>query len=158
VIEVNLDQRRLFIASAYIEPDNDNANTTDALRKLLDETRGSHIIIGGDFNGRSQLWECDDSDSRGDEIAVMASGFNLDVCNTGKTPTFEAIRHGIHCSSIVDVTLASDMIAAHIKNWRVDADVCPSSDHNAIIFDIETEPEHTAPEEGVDLSLKQQNR
>ena len=143
VIEISLSQRKLFIASAYIEPDNDKANTIDALNKLLHETYCSYIIIGGDFNGHSQLWGCDDADARGDEINSIASAYNLEVCNTGTTPTFEAVRHGIHCSSIVDVTLASDRIVDSIKKWRVDTDVCPSSDHNAITYDIVTQAHNT---------------
>ena len=139
VIKLKINQRPVFIASAYIEPDADNINTKDAINKLLHETRGHQIIIGGDLNGRNQLWGCEDSDLRGEDIAVLASGYNLDVCNIGETPTFEAIRHGVYCSSIVDVTLASDIIFESIKDWRVDGSICPTSDHNAIEFSIETD-------------------
>ena len=136
VVQLKVGQRKFHVASAYVEPDIDKNNTMDSLTKLLHETRGSTLAIGGDFNGSHYEWGCLDSDGRGEEILDLMTSYQLSVCNTGNTPTFEAIRHGKQCSSIVDVTFVSDNILNQIDNWRVNRDACPSSDHNAVEFDV----------------------
>lgn len=45
--------------------------------------------------------------------------------------TFETIRNGRLCGSIPDITKALGSLQAHIKNWKVDLNVCPSSHDNA---------------------------
>ena len=137
VVEIKLRQRKLFIASAYIEPDADPNNTINAINEFITTTNGSYQVLGGDINASHLLWNCTTSDERGENIADMLHANNMSVCNTGNHATFEAIRHRNHCSSIVDVTLASDNIITKIANWKVEISACISSDHHAIEFDIE---------------------
>ena len=136
VAKVNLGQRKLFIASTYIEPNDDANGTINAITSFLSDTKGSLQLVGGDFNASHQLWNCEISNERGNTIADMIHANNMAVCNIGNTPTFEAVRHQNHCSSIVDITLASENLIACVDDWTVNLDACSSSDHNAIEFKI----------------------
>ena len=137
VAHLKVGQRRLIFASIYIEPDADNCNTMDALNKLLFDNNGrSPIIIGGDVNAQHQEWGCSEADDRGEALSAMAASYQLSALNIGDRPTFETIREGVHLSSIVDVSLASDSVHHLIKDWRVRDDVCVSSDHHALEFSL----------------------
>ena len=136
VVQLRLQQRPLLLASAYIEPDDDPSNTLAAINLLLQDTKSSLCVLGMDANGSHPLWGCDSTDTRGEALSDVASSSNFFICNQGRSPTFEAVRYGKHCSSIVDITLASEHIADRIMDWKVSMDACPSSDHNAIEFTI----------------------
>ena len=135
VIQLNINQRKLYIASAYIEPRLDELNTLDAIINVLRATAGSYLIIGGDLNGRHQDWGCTTADLRGNLITAACSSHQMTVCNTGSTPTFRAIRYGVQSTSIPDITIASDNLIDLVDNWKV-IDACKTSDHDAIEFDI----------------------
>ena len=126
------------MASAYIEPESDVSNTIPAITRLLQNAGSAFLILGVDCNGAHQEWGCPESNDRGDEVAALAASYALQVCNSGRTPTFEVKRRDALCSSIIDITLASDSLAPRLKDWRVNMDACPSSDHNAIDFTIDT--------------------
>jgi ribonuclease HI len=134
VVQLKLGQQKLFVASAYVEPDCDPANTLASLAHFLTETGGARVLVGGDLNGRHPEWRDLVSNQRGEDVAALAAAANLAICNVGRAPTFEAIRHGSPCSSIVDVTYASQNLRSLVADWKVDLAVCPSSDHNAITF------------------------
>lgn len=63
---------------------------------------------------------------------------DLILCNTGSEPTFETVTHGVARDSIIDLTLKSNLSNASIHDWKVDPNISPSSDHNAITFKIKT--------------------
>lgn len=56
--------------------------------------------------------------------------------NTGNTPTFDVYRGNRRYTSRVDVTVCSVGLAHRISNWRVNTSLV-SSDHNAIMFNLE---------------------
>ena len=137
VVQLTVQQRKLLFASVYIEPDDDPNNTLVTLTKLVFDNLGLPIVIGGDVNAKHQDWGCLDADERGDSIAALAASYHLSVCNTGSAATYENVRSGVHMTSIVDVTIASDNIVRHVNNWRVRPDISVSSDHHVIEFNIE---------------------
>ena len=137
VVQLSVRQRKLLLASVYIEPDVDANNTLVKLTKLVFDNIGVPIIIGGDMNANHQDWGCLDADERGDSIAALAASYQLSVCNSGSDPTYEEIRSGVHMSSIVDVTLASDNTVQFVRDWKVRTDVCVLSDHHAIEFCVD---------------------
>ena len=98
VVQIKIRGRKLFIASAYIEPEIDANNTINAITYFLNETKGSLQLVGGDFNASHQLWGSNNSNDRGDVIADVIHAHDMSICNTGNTPTFEATRHQIYCS------------------------------------------------------------
>ena len=136
VVQIKVGQRKVILASVYIEPDVDTSNTIEALTRLYMKYPGASFIVGGDINARHQDWGCLDADERGEALVALAAANQITVCNEGSKPTFEVVRAGRHLSSIVDVTFASDSIAHLIEDWKVDEEACVQSDHHAITFSI----------------------
>ena len=136
-VSIKIHQRRLILASLYIEPDQDPNNTLNAVDLLLKKNENTHVIIGGDANGKHPEWGCEDSDDRGDSIASIFASNNMYSCSTGSTPTFQATRGDRVLTSIIDITYASESIVSRVKEWKVNVAACISSDHHAIEFAIE---------------------
>ncbi|XP_052754177.1 uncharacterized protein LOC128201403 [Galleria mellonella] len=136
VAELSLGGRKLLIASAYIEPNDDKDNTLTAIERFLSSTRGSLQLLGGDLNGWHTAWGASRNNRRGEDILDIISAEDMSVVNEGDTPTFEVIRNGLRIQSIPDVTIASSNLAHQISNWHVNLSVMVSSDHNPIQFEI----------------------
>lgn len=139
VIRLQFKQRRLIIASAYIEPDEDALGTFESIQNLLSTSEGVHTVIGMDANAHHPEWGSPESNARGDYLSDFCASNSIVICNQGKTPTFQAVNHGVLRESIVDVTLASERLSTSISDWRVNMDACVSSDHNAVEFTINTD-------------------
>ncbi|XP_072948796.1 uncharacterized protein [Epargyreus clarus] len=136
VVQIMSGQRKIYIASVYIEPEHDAHNTLGQLEVFLKATSGTHQIVGGDLNGWHPVWGGARANPRGTEVAELAYSTDLYFCNSGSCPTFETVTHGRVRSSIIDITMASSNIFDKIRNWQVDLSVCPSSQHNGITFSI----------------------
>ncbi|CAG5057083.1 unnamed protein product [Parnassius apollo] len=65
------------------------------------------------------------------------------VCNVGNIPTFETVTHGRDRSSIIDLTFASGSIIDNILEWRVNLNISPISQHNAIDYCIDFDTSNT---------------
>lgn len=141
VIDLKIDHRTFTIASVYIEPRDDLNNTLVALDRLLNEKSSSCAVIGGDFNGNHPLWGSDVSDVRGEEISHLCSTHDFYISNVGNTPTFEVVRQNRLFTSIDDLTLVSGRALNSLQDWKVDRTVCPCSDHNAITYWIDEQPQ-----------------
>ncbi|CAG9581158.1 unnamed protein product [Danaus chrysippus] len=126
--------QQVLIASVYIEPRVDEADTLHSLEHLLSNNTNTRCIIGGDLNGWHPLWGSERMNPRGREIIELSLIHNLLVCNVGNTPTFETITHGHVRSSIIDITLVSSLVYDQVTDWKVNLDACPSSQHNAIDY------------------------
>lgn len=135
-IQISFGQRKLFLTSAYAEPYEDKYNTITSLDEFLKSMPNAMHVLGMDCNGHHALWGSEDTNSRGQLVADIASSNGLQIINTGQTPTFTTISHGVQRTSIVDITAASDNIAAKVTNWMVNPDVCQASDHTGITFTI----------------------
>ena len=138
VIEIRLVQKRLFIASGYIEPEADPNGTMEAINNLFLAVGESMVCLGLDANGKHPSWTGKESDTRGVELADLATAHDFQVCNIGTTPTFESKNHKKWVTSIIDVTLASSKLAHLIEGWHVNLEACTKTDHNAIDFKIRT--------------------
>ena len=93
------------------------------------------VVLGIDSNAHSSLWGCGDNNHRGDILEEWILEQKLRVVNVGTTPTFVTIR----ASSIIDVTLVSDDMAAKITNWRVNKEY-QFSDHRRLEFELDCNP------------------
>ncbi|XP_060804988.1 uncharacterized protein LOC106141549 [Amyelois transitella] len=138
IARVSLGLNKLEVASFYIEPNTDNDNTIEKLDRFLRSAGSSLRLVGGDANGSHQEWGEASANSRGEDVVAVMASHNMVVCNVGHVPTFEAIRHGAHCSSVVDITYSSQSLADAVHKWRVNSDACPSSDHNAVEYELHT--------------------
>ncbi|CAG5057755.1 unnamed protein product [Parnassius apollo] len=136
VVQMTIGTRKLYIASAYVEPRDDEHATLERLDAFLKSTNDSHRIICGDFNGWHPLWGCETTNKRGREVAELIIGNYMYICNQGSIPTFETVTHGRNCSSIIDITFASGSIYEKINSWNVNLEACPLSQHNSIEFTL----------------------
>ncbi|CAK1580717.1 unnamed protein product [Parnassius mnemosyne] len=136
VVQMTIGTKKLYIASAYVEPRDDELATLERLEAFLKATNDSHRIICGDFNGWHPLWGSETTNKRGCEIAELMIGNDMYICNQGSTPTFETVTHGRNRSSIIDITFASGSIYENINNWNVNLEACPLSQHNSIEFTL----------------------
>ena len=99
-----------------------------------DEWKSRRVIIGGDFNTRSVLWNSKRNDHPNKthltETFILEHG--LSVLNTPNHPATRIDPSGRAPPSWIDVTLISDSLAPTIKPWKV-LDMVPSySDHRYV--------------------------
>ena len=52
------------------------------------------LLIGGDANAKSSWWGSIVEDSKGEEMSGTLEDLELQVLNTGDTPTFDTVRGG----------------------------------------------------------------
>nr|XP_037871003.1 uncharacterized protein LOC119629392 [Bombyx mori] len=110
----------------------------ERLEVFLKDIGGARVIVGGDFNGWHPSWGSVRVNPRGSSLVELAHSNDLYICNSGDTPTFETITHGRNRSSIIDLTLASSDLFNSISEWHVNLNTCPTSQHNAIEFSLNT--------------------
>ncbi|CAG4949792.1 unnamed protein product [Parnassius apollo] len=139
VIQFTSGGHKILIASAYIEPNSDENNTLEHIDNFLKISRCPNTIIGGDFNGWHHLWGSKTNNPRGCAVVELAHANDLFVCNVGTSPTFETVTHGRDRASIIDLTLAHGHIFDRVVGWKVNLNACPSSQHNAVEYEIATE-------------------
>ncbi|CAK1599046.1 unnamed protein product [Parnassius mnemosyne] len=127
----------MLIASAYIEPDSDGNNTLEHIDNFLQTSRCPNTIIGGDFNGWHHIWGSKTNNPRGCAVVKLAYANDLFICNVDSSPTFETVTHDRDRTSIIELTLAHGYIYDRIVGWKVNLSACPSSQHNAVEYEIE---------------------
>ncbi|CAG4958928.1 unnamed protein product [Parnassius apollo] len=66
---------------------------------------------------------------------VILKGIYRDT-PVSNVPTYETVTHKTHRESIIDLTMTFDSLSNKISNWKVVLDAIPSSNHNAITFDL----------------------
>ncbi|XP_017875216.1 uncharacterized protein LOC108622066 [Ceratina calcarata] len=118
--------------SVYFPPTEKRVDFEDRLKiieKILRESKGTPVILGGDVNARSKLWGDVKTNLRGRIMEKWIQSHNLLVMNTGSTPTCVRPRG----SSIVDITLANMLALQQISAWKVSDDES-MSDHLYIQF------------------------
>lgn len=122
------------VISCYISPNIDRSEVLECLDRLSDTIRGldGRVMICGDMNAKSTLWNCTYTCSRGKLIEEWMAEMNLTLINEGDTPT--CVRP--QGSSIIDLTLCSADIRHLITDWEVMPNIETLSDHNYIQFKI----------------------
>ncbi|CAG5017152.1 unnamed protein product [Parnassius apollo] len=142
-IKITFGNRNIYIASIYVEPNIDESNTLDKLDVFLKNTGDSHKIVRGDLNGWHPIWGSVKSNPSGNEVIDIIHSNDVYVCNVGNIPTFETVTHGRDRSSIIDLTFASGSIIDNILEWRVNLNISPISQHNAIDYCIDFDTSNT---------------
>ena len=120
--------------SVYLTPNQTISDFQAKLEGLEDAAREmqGELIIAGDFNAKAPEWGEARSDRRGRLVMDMTSRLDLVVLNQGTTSTFR--RPGCR-ETIIDVSLASERLAARIESWHVVEDYT-GSDHMYITFRV----------------------
>lgn len=102
----------------------------DFLARLEHSLRSeqTEAIITGDFNAKHIDWGSPKSEQRGEALVDLISALGLVICNKENKSTF-------HKGSILDLTLATPIIARKVSGWRV-LDEESLSDHFYIVFNV----------------------
>lgn len=106
---------------------------------LTSSSPNRKIIIGGDFNSKSALWNSPFEDPRGRILSEWFSTLELTILNRGNTPTY---ING-SSTSFIDITVCSEALNTHVIHWEVLLEE-NLSDHNSIIFEIQNNATTTA--------------
>ena len=123
-----------YYVSVYLTPSQSISEYQTGLEGLEDAVRDiqGELVIAGDFNAKAPDWGEAQSDSRGRLVTNMASRLDLVVLNQGTTTTF---RRPGYRETIIDISLASQRLAAQIEDWQVIEDYT-GSDHTYITFRV----------------------
>lgn len=88
-------------------------------------------LVVGDLNAHSPSWSSPKEDKRGEVLADMIAATNLNIWNIGNEPTFIRGASRTH----IDITMASENLTFHVKNWRV-LDEESLSLHRYIMYEL----------------------
>ena len=126
------DEEEIYVCSVYMDITQDNVWPIQ-LEKLVThcKRRNKKLLISADTNAHSALWGCDDTNKRGEKMEEFIFQHNLAVNNKGNHFTFYNRRS----QTIIDVTMSSQDLEDHIKEWEVKDNV-QGSDHLLIEFII----------------------
>lgn len=97
--------RGIVVFSCYLPPSLSAAQYADALDALgVDCGRFPQLdlVVAGDFNAKVALWGSASTDERGRILTEFAAAHDLQVGNSGNTPTYQAGQR----TSVIDFTLA----------------------------------------------------
>lgn len=121
----------LMLSSVYMAhdapiPSADVQNIVESAR-----TERVNLILGCDANAHHTLWGSTDINERGEYLFNFVITTNLNICNTGNTPTFVTANR----EEVLDVTFANESGDLKVDNWRVSSENS-FSDHRWILFDV----------------------
>lgn len=126
------------VLSVYFEGDQEIDPYLSVTQHTIHKLKTPHILLGGDVNAWSQWWGSVSENHRGAAYNSFLNEWDLQILNTGQTPTFETYRGDRWCTSIVDVTACSLSLLGKVEEWRVERSLT-TSDHNAITFSMRLE-------------------
>lgn len=123
------------IILCYFSPNKSMASFEKFLARVEEclARSGEHpTTIAGDFNAKSGAWGSRRTDARGEILSEWMDSLNLVPLNRGTVST--CVRW--QGESVVNVTLASPIMARRISKWRVDEETFTFSDHRYIRFEV----------------------
>lgn len=129
---------KLVIASCYFSPNKSFSQFRAFLNKVGDAVHGhlsGSLLILGDFNARSKVWDNTRSTKRGDIITTWAATLDLRLLNNNFEPT--CVRP--QGRSVVDLSWASPAALQMIEHWEVATEEESLSDHRYIYLHLRGE-------------------
>lgn len=122
----------VHLISVYFRHDGNLVADLARLDRALEGLRGQRVIVGGDVNAESPLWNSARTTRRGELLEDFLAQRGLVVLNEpGQLPTFSSAAG----ESFVDVTLATATVSRACRSWRV-RDDWTSSDHRAVTLTV----------------------
>jgi len=127
--------RELYICSCYFSP---NWGTDvfvawlDSLNMVLFPYLDQPMLILGDFNARSLIWDNMVND-RGDPLSEAMAGLGFSVLNEGGVSTTFHPRG----TSAVDTSWANGRALREVRDWSVVMDAEVFSDHRPILISLD---------------------
>ena len=125
--------KEVYVISAYFDILLDRV-VPEALDRVLDhcEIQRKEVIICADTNSHSSLWNCPDTNRRGEILEEWVFRRNLKIQNNGAHHTF----HRKNAHTIIDVTFTKGpFIGKEVADWEVTEAVL-GSDHLLIQWRI----------------------
>ncbi|XP_011687088.1 PREDICTED: uncharacterized protein LOC105449529 [Wasmannia auropunctata] len=124
---------RIVVVSCYFSP-NREINEFRAYLQSIGNAISDHIrgplIVMGDFNARSHLWENTHPTIRGDVLVTWAAALDLRLINEGTNPT--CVRP--QGTSVIDLTWTSSAVLPAIRSWELAVNEESLSDHRLIFL------------------------
>jgi len=131
-LQVMSEQEDFYIINVYCQWMLPIAPFMDHIENIVNNLRSANYIILMDTNAKSKLWFANETDERGRVVEDFLVENELHVINTpSNIPTFFTTNG----QSNIDITIASVSMCKMCTNWKV-TDVCTTSDHNLITFDL----------------------
>ncbi|XP_011707939.1 PREDICTED: uncharacterized protein LOC105462786 [Wasmannia auropunctata] len=127
--------RGVVVVSCYFSPNRRINEFRAYLNRISDAIRdrlGGPVLVLGDFNARSRLWDNTRQNIRGDAILAWASRLDLRLLNQGREYT--CVRP--QGRSVVDLSWASPAALGLIRSWNVAGEEESLSDHKYIFIEI----------------------
>ncbi|XP_029670922.1 uncharacterized protein LOC115240094 [Formica exsecta] len=123
-----------YLCSCYISRNADHAEFLTFLDKLGEAVRqiNSKLIVCGDFNFKSTMWEANRTDRRGSLVEDWSAENDLRLLNSGAEPT--CIRP--QGNSIIDLSWATPSIVEFVHEWQVLSEIFTLFDHAYISFNV----------------------
>jgi hypothetical protein len=121
----------VVVVSCYFSPNRSRAEFEvflAAVEGVVRRAAPHPVLFGGDLNAKHQAWGSPSSNVFGEELWPWACSLGLQLLNRGRTPT--CVRW--QGESIVDVTFATDALAARVSDWQVLDGTETLSDHRFI--------------------------
>ena len=132
---VAVQRGKLLTVGCYISPNRSRPvfeTYLGALGETLDRHPVQQTLVLGDFNAKSTDWGCPRTDVRGTLLGEWLTARGLLILNSGSTNTCVRERGG----SIIDLSLATRVVANAVSRWRVEAGTETLSDHRYIRIDV----------------------
>ncbi len=140
--KIQIGKQIVIIGSVYIRP-GDIAKIQILQNTLKKIDRNTPVILTGDFNGKSRIWQTNYQPPRdkndkpyqmGLQLEQMILELSLEIQNSG-THTHISRRDG--STSALDLFLSREI--TYQKRWFVDQTVVLKSDHMPTVLDVVTE-------------------
>lgn len=124
------------IYSCYISPNVETAVFDNYVRNLAEDIRtddAKKIILTGDINAKSEMWESSVEDERGYILSTMLYTLDMFPLNVGGVATF--VRGDSR--SVIDITPVSEGLINKVQNRKVMEDELSFSPHRYITLSVE---------------------
>lgn len=141
-VKIKMKNSEIIFSSGYL-PHLEGKHTisnpiSEKISKLVDYCSSNNVelVFGTDSNSHHVIWGSEVSNKRGENVVEFMVTRNLRLINEGNRPTWSASWESRDAaSSVIDLTIATDIIGDKIKNWKT-CDEILSSDHRLISFEV----------------------
>jgi len=128
--------KTIVLASAYLPYDLSDLPPSKELADLVEycKDRELPLLDGCYTNAHHICWGSSDINRRGEALLEYLITTDLDILNTGNSPTFIVSNR----QEVIDISLASNDLIQEIINWKV-TDEESLSDHRHIHFSLQSD-------------------
>ena len=135
VVEIIYNNFRCYIASMYLDIENDINTDLSKIDAIKSFTKGAGLLIGMDSNSRSKTWYDTITNARGRTIEEYISANQLHIMNEmSENTTFESANR----KSNNELTITNNVLLSKVSQWECGKEES-CSDHRYITYQINSE-------------------